>query len=85
MGFPIPKGTVVGGCFGGVQMNEEYWPNPEEFIPERFSEETKEREEKRNPYTYIPFSAGPRNCLGQRFALQVANIYVFVHECRKPP
>lgn len=45
----------------------ELYPNPFEFKPERFDVETDAG--KTNPYAYIPFSAGPRNCIGQKFAL----------------
>lgn len=43
------------------------FPEPEQFRPERFDVE--QTNEKYNAFTYIPFSAGPRNCIGQKFAL----------------
>lgn len=43
------------------------YPNPMEFIPERFSIER--NQEILNPFAYVPFSAGPRNCIGQKFAV----------------
>ncbi|XP_055605540.1 cytochrome P450 4d1-like [Uranotaenia lowii] len=66
-GKVIPAGTniIIGIYFMGRDPN--YFERPLEFIPERFAGE--KSVEKFNPYKYIPFSAGPRNCIGQKFAL----------------
>ena len=54
-----------------IHHMEEYYPEPEEFKPERFLPENKDQ---LTPYTFLAFVAGPRNCIGMRFALLEAKL-----------
>ncbi|CAH0687994.1 unnamed protein product [Spodoptera exigua] len=63
----IPAGTAVYVNGVSMQMDPEYFPNPEVFNPDRF---LPENERTITPYTFMPFGEGPRNCIGMRFAFQ---------------
>ncbi|XP_041790274.1 cytochrome P450 3A30-like [Chelmon rostratus] len=65
-GITIPKDMIVMVPVYALHRDPELWPEPEEFKPDRFSKQNKQ---SINPYTYLPFGIGPRNCLGMRFAL----------------
>nr|ARO50442.1 cytochrome P450 [Chironomus tentans] len=62
----IPIGTPVLIPVAGIHNDERYFKNPEKFDPERFSEENIKN---LVPHTFIPFSEGPRNCIGISFGL----------------
>nr|XP_054774216.1 cytochrome P450 4V2-like isoform X2 [Lytechinus pictus] len=65
-GKVVPKETLVALSIYGLHQDPEEFPNPDMFDPDRF---LPENAEKRHPYAYVPFSAGPRNCIGQKFAM----------------
>ncbi|CAH0557343.1 unnamed protein product [Brassicogethes aeneus] len=60
----IPKGTQLGIFAFGVGRDKDYYKDPEKFMPSRF-----DSMDGKTPFSYIPFSAGPRNCIGQKFAM----------------
>ena len=70
-GLVIKKGTVVQFPMWAIHRDEKYWSEPEEFKPERFLAENKD---KINQYAYLPFGHGPRNCIGMRFAKEEMNM-----------
>uniref|UniRef100_A0A8C7XQ32 unspecific monooxygenase n=1 Tax=Oryzias sinensis TaxID=183150 RepID=A0A8C7XQ32_9TELE len=72
-GLVIPKDMVVMVPTWPLHRDPELWPEPEKFKPERFSKENKDTFD---PYTYMPFGAGPRNCIGMRFALVMMKLAV---------
>lgn len=72
--YLMKAGTKVHISVLGLHHHPDYWYAPEQFLPERFSPENV-AETIKHPYQYIPFGAGSRNCIGQRFA-QMAIITV---------
>ncbi|XP_078620223.1 ultra-long-chain fatty acid omega-hydroxylase-like isoform X1 [Branchiostoma floridae x Branchiostoma japonicum] len=72
-GKSLPKGSPTFAGFELSHRNREIWPNPTVYDPYRFSPENVEN---RSPYAFLPFSAGPRNCIGQNFAMTEMKVSV---------
>ncbi|XP_067142454.1 cytochrome P450 3A8-like isoform X5 [Centruroides vittatus] len=73
----VPKNIMIGIPIYAIHQDEEWFPNPKKFDPERFLPENKKFI---RPYTYFPFGLGPRSCLGMKFSqlemkLCLANVY----------
>uniref|UniRef100_A0A1B0GJT8 Cytochrome n=1 Tax=Lutzomyia longipalpis TaxID=7200 RepID=A0A1B0GJT8_LUTLO len=74
--YTIPAGTHIVIGVMEMQRNPKYWgPNADKFNPDIF---LPENFEKIHPYAYIPFSAGPRNCLGMKYAYMLLKV-IMVH------
>lgn len=65
-GVRFPKGVGVNIPTYVLHHDPEVWDKPLEFNPDNFSPEAKQ---KRDPYSYLPFGTGPRQCIGMRLAL----------------
>ncbi|XP_021365497.1 cytochrome P450 4F5-like [Mizuhopecten yessoensis] len=72
-GKKFPPGTYMSIGVYSVHHNPTVWENPHQFIPQRFS---KENTAKADSFSFIPFSAGPRNCIGQTFAMNEEKVTI---------
>ncbi|XP_066260623.1 cytochrome P450 4C1-like [Euwallacea similis] len=66
-GVTLPKGINIGVSLYDLHHDPVHYPDPYKFDPDRFLPEVCAQ---RHPYAYVPFSAGARNCLGQKFAMR---------------
>ena len=65
-GFRLPKGWLAFVIPYALHRHPALWDDPDAFVPERF---LPERVAERHKFAYIPFGAGPRQCIGNHFAL----------------
>lgn len=71
--YTIPKGTTIDVFIYALHRDPKVFPDPERFDPMRF---LPENISKRHSHAFIPFSAGSRNCIGQRFAAMELKIVI---------
>lgn len=64
--YHIPAGTNLMVNVHAIHHSAEYWEEPEKFDPDRF---TAARSKNRHHYAWMPFAIGPRQCIGNNFAL----------------
>ena len=76
LGHFLPAGTIVSVGVGFTHYMPEYWPDPERFDPERFSEHR--REDKIHPHAWEPFGSGAHKCIGMRFGTM--EVKAIVHQ-----
>lgn len=59
-GITVNKGTTIYVSVLGIHHDSNHFPNPLKYIPDRFCTEM-------DPFVYMPFGSGPRQCYGQRY------------------
>ena len=72
-GYHIPAGSVIAICTYTVHRHPGFWDEPDRFDPDRF---TPENISRRHKYAFIPFGAGPRQCIGNMFGLMEASLVI---------
>jgi len=73
-GYQAPAGTDVFMSPYVVQRDPRHWPEPDEFRPDRFGGGA---ESAAHRFAFIPFSAGPRHCVGETFATYEMAIHIY--------
>uniref|UniRef100_A0A2A4JM80 Cytochrome P450 n=1 Tax=Heliothis virescens TaxID=7102 RepID=A0A2A4JM80_HELVI len=64
--YTLPAGATVVVCTYGIHRHPQHYKDPDTFNPDNFLPENMAN---RHYYSYIPFSAGPRSCVGRKYAL----------------
>lgn len=89
-GYEVEKGSMVFICPYLTHRHPDYWEDPDRFWPERFNEVNSKG---RHKYAYVPFSVGPRMCIGNHFSTFEAQLllatfgqkYRFALDPKNPP
>jgi cytochrome P450 family 4 len=79
----VPKGATIIIFTAGAHRLEGHWDNPDMFNPDKH---LPEKAAERNYYSFIPFSAGPRSCVGKHekqyeIHIQYAVLLLYLYYC----
>ncbi|XP_024377702.1 carotene epsilon-monooxygenase, chloroplastic [Physcomitrium patens] len=77
-GYKIEAGQDVMISVYNIHHSPQVWDNAEEFVPERFDVDGPVPNETNTDFKYIPFSGGPRKCVGDQFAMLEATVALAV-------
>uniref|UniRef100_A0A0R3S6H5 Cytochrome P450 4c3 n=1 Tax=Elaeophora elaphi TaxID=1147741 RepID=A0A0R3S6H5_9BILA len=78
-GYTVPAGTTCCISPFSIMRDPKHYDNPEGYDPEHFSPE---KVKNRDPFAFVPFSAGIRNCIGSKFA-NLALMVTLAHILRR--
>ena len=70
--FDVPPGTDIYLSPFILQRTEHYWPNPEQFDPDRFLAADSNKKDR----PFFPFSLGPRRCVGEYFSFMEMKVHL---------
>jgi cytochrome P450 len=74
-GYTIPAGTTVNISPGYTHKMPELWENPQNFEPDRFSEQR--AEDRKHKFAWVPFGGGAHMCIGLHFAYMQTKVFMY--------
>lgn len=75
--YVLKEGSHVWFPIYAIQRDPRYFEKPDCFDPDRFLDDNKKRSDAFNGDAYMPFGAGPRNCIGNRFSMVETKVALF--------
>lgn len=67
-GYHVPAGSSLVFSPYATHRDPKYWPDPDQFMPARFDGDALREQ---TPFSFVPFSVGPRRCVGDRYSAMI--------------